>query len=554
MSLHPEPLAAVPEETAHVARAAFPQGNLYMRMRDEIGVIFADEAFAPLFSPRGQPAEAPWRLALVTVMQYAEGLPDRQAADAVRSRIDWKYALNLELTDPGFDHTVLSEFRARLLTGSAEHLLLDTLLQVCRERKLLKARGRQRTDSTHVLAAIRVLNRLECVGETLRHALNSLAVVAPQWVQTHCPAEWVERYGPRVENYRLPASKAERGVEAERIGRDGHALLAALYAADAPRWLREIPAVETLRQVWVQQYYLMEETVQWRSIEDHGIPPAHLFINSPYDPDAHCAAKRSTQWVGYRVHLSETCDEDCPRLITHVETTAAPTADNEALSDIHAALTRKDLLPRTHLLDSGYIAADLLVETKKDYAVDLCGPPRANYHWQAQAATGFAASDFTIDWQRQQAICPLGHTSSTWRPTIDRRGNAVISIKFALRDCRPCPHRPDCTRTTLGRRMLTIRPREQFEALQQARARQKTEGYKKEYAQRAGAEGTISQAVGVFGLRRARYFGLLKTHLQHVLTATALNFVRISEWLAGTPLAKTRKSAFMRLMEQPMTA
>jgi transposase len=318
--------------------------------------------------------------------------------------------------------------------------------------------------------------------------------------------------------------------------------------------LREIPAVETLRQVWVQQYYLMEETVQWRSIEAHGIPPAHLFINSPYDPDAHCAAKRSTQWVGYRVHLTETCDEDSPHLITHVETTAAPTTDNETLPDIHAALKAKDLLPRTHLVDSGYIAADLLVTTRKDYEVDLCGPPRANYHWQAQAATGFAASDFTIDWQRQQAICPLGRTSSTWRPTIDPRGNEVISIKFAVRDCRPCPQRSACTRTTLGRRILTIRPREQFEALQQARARQKTEQYKKEYAHRAGVEGTISQAVGAFGLRHARYFGFLKTRLQHVLTATALNFVRLGEWLAGTPLAKTRKSAFVRVMEQPMAA
>jgi transposase len=206
------------------------------------------------------------------------------------------------------------------------------------------------------------------------------------------------------------------------------------------------------------------------------------------------------------------------------------------------------------LVDSGYIDADLLVATEKEYGLDLCGPPRANYDWQAQAATGFAAADFTIDWQRQQAICPAGHASSTWRPTVDGRGNAVISIKFATRDCRPCPHRPDYTRTTLGRRMLTIRPREQFEALQQARARPRTEEYKKEYAQRAGVEGTISQAVGAFGLCRTRYFGFLKTRLQHVLTATALNFVRISEWLAGTPLAKTRKSAFVRLMEQLLAA
>src|SRR5438128_6226830 len=232
MSLHSKPFTAIPEETARVARAAFPQGNLYMRMRDEIGGIYEDAAFASLFSHRGQPAAAPWRLALVTIMQSAEGLPDRQAADAVRRRIDWKYALNLELTDPGFDHTVLSEFRARLIIGSAEQLLLDTFLQICRERKLLKARGRQRTDSTHVLAAIRVLNRLECVGETLRHALNSLALVAPEWLKENSQPEWVERYAKRVDDYHLPKSQDQRQAYACLVGTDGHCLLDAVYASD----------------------------------------------------------------------------------------------------------------------------------------------------------------------------------------------------------------------------------------------------------------------------------------------------------------------------------
>jgi transposase len=114
MSLHLRRVPPVPEETARIARAAFPQGNIYIRLRDELGPIYEDEAFTNLFAIRGRPAEAPWRLALVTVMQFAENLSDRQAADAVRSRIDWKYALSLELTDPGFDHTVLCEFRGRL--------------------------------------------------------------------------------------------------------------------------------------------------------------------------------------------------------------------------------------------------------------------------------------------------------------------------------------------------------------------------------------------------------------------------------------------------------
>lgn len=161
MSLRPEAVAPVPEATARVARAAFPKGNRYMQMRDVLGVVYDDASFAPLFSPRGRPAEAPWRLALVSVMQFAEGLSDRQAAEAVRARIDWKYALGLELADPGFDFSVLSEFRTRLVAGAAESLLLDALLGACREHGLLRARGRQRTDSSAVLGAVRLLNRIE---------------------------------------------------------------------------------------------------------------------------------------------------------------------------------------------------------------------------------------------------------------------------------------------------------------------------------------------------------------------------------------------------------
>lgn len=182
MSMRPQEISQVPEETARVARAANPKGNVYMSMRDELGSIYEDQMFAALFPQRGQPAEAPWRLALVTVMQYMGGLSDRQAAEAVRERIDWKYALSLELTDPGFDFSLLSEFRARRLSGGAEAQLLHALLDLCKDRGWLKARGRQRTDSTHVLAAIRDLNRLECVGETLRHTLNVLAEVAPDWL------------------------------------------------------------------------------------------------------------------------------------------------------------------------------------------------------------------------------------------------------------------------------------------------------------------------------------------------------------------------------------
>lgn len=237
MSLHPQEELAIPHETLQVARAAFPKGNVYMGMRDELGEIYQDQAFAELFPSRGQPAESPARLALVTVMQFAEGLSDRQAADAVRSRIDWKYALGLSLTDSGFDASVLSEFRKRLLTGDAEQLLFEAMLRRLCECGLLTARGRARTDSTHILAAVRVLNRLECIGETLRQALNSLAVVAPQWLRVWVPGEWFDRYGRSFEEYRLPPGKAQRYALAEQIGADGARLLNAIADGTAPAWL-----------------------------------------------------------------------------------------------------------------------------------------------------------------------------------------------------------------------------------------------------------------------------------------------------------------------------
>jgi transposase len=194
MCLHPRSVDPVPEETARVAKAAFPKGTTYMTMRDELGAIFEDEDFAHLFPRRGQPAMAPWRLALVTIMQFAEGLSDRQTADAVRARIDWKYALSLEFDDPGFDASVLSEFRSHLLEGGSETLLFDHLLNRYREMGLVKARGKQRTDSTHILAVVRGLNRLELVGETMRHTLDVLSTVAPEWLRHHVRPEWVERY------------------------------------------------------------------------------------------------------------------------------------------------------------------------------------------------------------------------------------------------------------------------------------------------------------------------------------------------------------------------
>src|SRR5467141_1587653 len=245
MSLHPHIIEPVPEETARIARAAFPKGHPSLTFRDALGTIFQDEDFITLFPAWGQPGLPPWRLALVTIMQFRENLADRQAAEAVRARIDWKYLLSLDLIDPGFDFSVLSEFRDRVLAGSAAEHVLDKLLERCRALGLLTARGRQRTDSTHVLAALRVLNRLELVAETLRAALNALATVAPAWLQAVTPLAWYERSSRRIEESRLPKDTAAREAYAQMVGEDGFHFLDAVEAAAAPTEARALPVIAT---------------------------------------------------------------------------------------------------------------------------------------------------------------------------------------------------------------------------------------------------------------------------------------------------------------------
>ena len=328
MSLKPSPIQPVPEETARVARAVFRKGNPLLKLRDELGAIFQDEDFADLFPKLGQPGLAPWRLALVTLLQFRETLPDRHAAEAVRARIDWKYLLGLELADPGFDHSVLCEFRARLLAGSAEERLLHKLLEACQARGLLKARGRQRTDATRVLAAVRLMNRLELLGETLRAALNELATVAPDWLRRAAPAAWYRRYARRIEDSRLPQGAAEREAYARTVGEDGFLLLDRLARSEAARELRRLPKVEVLRQVWAR--HVVREPAEpsggggavcLRSKDD---PPSSApAIESPDDPQARYRTRSGAAWTGYSVHLSESCEDDAVHLLTHVMTTTA---------------------------------------------------------------------------------------------------------------------------------------------------------------------------------------------------------------------------------------
>jgi transposase len=254
-----------------------------------------------------------------------------------------------------------------------------------------------------------------------------LAIIAPQWLRMISRPEWVERYGKRIEEYKLPRSESERLETAQRYGEDGLLLLSAIFTSTAEEWLRKIPAVEMLRRIWIQQYYISDEGIRWRKSEE--IPPASVLINSPYDADAHYAKKRTSAWTGYKVHLTETCEPDQPHIITNVETTSASIADVEATSMIHESLEKKELLPNLHIVDAGYVDAQLLATSLQQYHIDLLGPTRSDYRWQAKAGQGFDAAHFTIDWEKQQAICPEGHTSISWIPVVHIRSKEMINDK-----------------------------------------------------------------------------------------------------------------------------
>lgn len=287
----PRSRVQIPEQTVRVARAAFPNGSVAMSARDHLGEVFTDEQFTAAFGVRGAPAESPGALALVTALQFTENLTDRQAAQMVARAIDWKYALGLELTDPGFDASVLSKFRTRLVEHSLQEQVFTTMLTALTGKGLIGAGGKQRTDSTHVISAVRDLNRLELAGESVRACLEALSVAAPDWLATVIDvAEWAHRYGPRIDSWRLPASQTKKDRLAQVYGTDAVALLRAVFAPEAPVWLAEISAVQTLRVMLVQNYLITtdsrgREVIRRREADTDGLPPARFRITSPYDTD-----------------------------------------------------------------------------------------------------------------------------------------------------------------------------------------------------------------------------------------------------------------------------
>jgi transposase len=335
-------------------------------------------------------------------------------------------------------------------------------------------------------------------------------------------------------------------------GQDGRHLFPLLRQAPELRWTQNVPAVETLRRVWVPPFSADESTTRWREAKD--LPPSSLLICTPYDPDARFRQKRSTTWTGSNVHLTERCDEDLPHVITDVPTTPAPLSDFDRPPQIQASLASHDLLPQDPLLEMGDVTAEHLVSSQSQYERDLVGPVAADPRWQAQSQTGFGIADFSSDWQEKRARCPQGCQRVQWFPWQDRHGHETIHLTFAARDCTPCPVRCQWTHAAKLPRSLAVRIQPTFPALQAARQRQQTPAFQERYAKRAGIEGTLSQGVRAFELRRSRSIGEEKTRLPHVLIARALNIVRLFAWSQDRPREQTRTSRFAALAPFPLAA
>ncbi len=574
MSLHPKPWPEPAEEITRAVMAIYTgrRAPMPVAARDELGELFADAEFAEAFAECGPDGWSPGRLMLVTVLQAAEGLTDRQAAEAVRDKLSWKYALGLALTDTGFDYSILSEFRTRLVEHDMHARVLDLMVARLVEVGLLKAGGKQRTDSTHIIAAVRLLNQVELVGETVRACLEALAAADAQWLAARLDTSWQRRYGARVDSWRMPASKTKRAALGADYARDGVAVLRAVWHTSTPQVLRQLPAVGVLQRVLIQNVIITvgrdgREVIRLRDADTDGLPPGRCRIVSPYDTDARWGGKRDLTWYGFKLHISESCDAEPPvrgadradsvpdtppNLITNTATTDASVPDTVMTEPIHHAMARRGVLPGEHYVDSGYPSADLLVASLTEFGVRLVTPMLADTSPQARAAEGFDRTRFAVDWQHHTVICPQGRASASWTPAT-QAGRDVIVVKYAGEVCQACPVKARCTTATRRGRQLTLRPQPVQQALDTARAEQATTGWQRRYARRAGVESTIAQATKVTDTRQARYRGLPKTRLDHNIKAAALNLIRLDAWWNGEVLDPRRTSHLSRL-ELTLTA
>jgi transposase len=523
MTLRARDAEELPEDIGAIGRAVLGEGDPYRVIGERLADIVEDEAFAGMYDTRGRAAVWPSVLALVTIFQFLEDLPDREAARAVAVRLDWKYALHLPLGYTGFDFSCLSYFRRRMLGHDESRLVFEAVLARVRALGFLKRHGKQRTDSLGVVGAVRELSQLELVWEALRLALRALVETAPAWVEAQVPAAFRTQYLERRSDYRLGAE--ERAAEVVRVGQDAVWLLDRLADDAAAATLRGLAEVETLATIWQQRYERIDGQVRRRT---KTVDATELVV-TPHDPGVRIGQKRGHAWWGDKVHVTETVAEpgdpaDQVRFITDVTTSPAPSGDGRALAEIRDHLDERDLLPTEQVVDSGYVSGKHLAESEAA-GIDLVGPPLAD-----TSTNGFKLADFAIDRAACRAVCPAGQVATKWAARTERDGSHAVRIGFPTAVCAACPLRTRCT-TGTGGRSLSLS--EHYDRLTARRAEAQTPAFREKLKARAGIEATLSELVRRHGLRRHRYRGDDKRHFEHLLKAAACNLKRLARALAA---------------------
>jgi transposase len=633
--MRPRPLPPIPEDTRRICEDLIEPSSLPCLLANEFSDILADEMFAPLYSNLGQPAYSPILLAFVTILQVSERLSDRKAAKMARLRIDWKYALHLALNDPGFDSSVLCEYRQRLVTHADQRLVLDEFLKRFDKLGLLKGRKTQRTDSTAIIGAARELNRLELVMETMRFVLEDILQIGFDWFRRHIPDEYIDRYEQWTQAEKLVRETGSVGdAKAKALmietGQNGFALLDMLSGEDTPEAVLELESVAELKRIWKEQYrqgprgvkpvqlpmenQLCEEMAALKceiekrerrlaehkeetdddlstgdgenpSTEDNGdgkradpspdnvIPDSPMpdevdtdempyevtlstaesrkadgigiTIVSPHDPDARYATKRGKSHTGFKLNITETATEDAPAIITDIGLEDAAAYDGSLVNPVLQRLNARGLLPDKLLADAGYTCGWTLKECN-EFGVTLLGPVSPDSSGPTHKGEGFAAKDFDVDTDMQQARCPGGHLNSTRRvkERADQKGQMRITFEWTSKTCGACPFREQCVGAKQKYRALALS--EDYPLIAARRKEQTTLEFWEEYRRRAGIEPTVLNFTHHKLGRITPYRGKAKSLLYYVFMAVGLDLERIGRWLTGTRPKRERNTVLGR--------
>lgn len=495
-----------------------------------------------MYSVLGSDCIHPARIAMASVLQHAEGISDRQASERMDDSLIWKYATRTDLNETGWDPSVYCDFRTRLLNSGAADLLLDKLLHVAEEKGLIDS-TKLRTDATHICSAAKLMSRIELVFECVFDCLNELMDEAPKFLLSINKEEWRKRYYTmRAYNYQVPNTDNAKQKLANTIGSDAKYILEKIDESADKERLNGLMSVQILRRVLSEQFKDSNDGPSFLKKEE--LSRAGDRIASPHDLDATCASKRGKTWLGNKVHFSETYGANAPHLIVNVKTTPAHVNDCLVLDEIHRELKTKGRKPETHLVDAGYADVDTLIKCSQHDEIDVLTRVSSGNSWQSKADKGFDLSHFIIHWDKKVVVCPAGVESDAWK--TKGGDNGVVNASFPKDKCTTCPFKQDCTQS--NSRKLQFKAQSVFEFLQKYRQRQNTDEFKAEYSNRSGSEGTISQLVRRSDIRRSPYIGREKTHLANVLAATAINIIRIGNWLLGIGVSKTRKTRYEMLM------